>query len=288
MACINAGHFIYSMNLTPETIKSLFPEVLRIALESGQIIREQSRGPLNISHKGPMDLVTQTDVAVEEFLIEKLGELDRSIAFLGEESTAKGLTASLKAPAWIIDPVDGTTNYAHRMPFVATSLALWSGKEVLLGIVNCPLIDECFYAVRGTGAHMGKGPDKNGNFAESTRLEVSKTKELSSSLLATGFPYDTKENLPLILKRMEKVLPATQGLRRFGAAALDLAYVAAGRFDAYYEEWLKPWDVAAGWLLVEEAKGRVGTLTGGQYTLESSGIVAANPLVYRSLLNLLA
>lgn len=288
MACINAGHFIYIMNLTPETIKSLFPEVLRIALESGQIIREQSRGPLNISHKGPMDLVTQTDVAVEEFLIEKLGELDRSIAFLGEESTAKGLTASLKAPAWIIDPVDGTTNYAHRMPFVATSLALWSGKEVLLGIVNCPLIDECFYAVRGTGAHMGKGPDKNGNFAESTRLEVSKTKELSSSLLATGFPYDTKENLPLILKRLEKVLPATQGLRRFGAAALDLAYVAAGRFDAYYEEWLKPWDVAAGWLLVEEAKGRVGTLTGDQYTLESSGIVAANPLVYRSLLNLLA
>lgn len=276
------------MNLTPETAKSLLPEVLRIVLESGRIIKEQSHGPLNISHKGPMDLVTQTDVAVEEFLIEQLGRLDRPIAFLGEESAAKGLTASLEAPAWIIDPVDGTTNYAHRMPFVATSLALWSGSEVLLGIVNCPLIDECFYAVRGAGAHMGKGPDAKGNFAESTKLEVSKTKELSSSLLATGFPYDTKENLHLILKRLEKVLPATQGLRRFGAAALDLAYVAAGRFDAYYEEWLKPWDVAAGWLLVQEAGGRVGPLNGDRYTLESSGIVAANPLVYHSLLGLLA
>lgn len=276
------------MNLTPETAKSLLPEVLRIVLESGQIIKEQSHGPLNISHKGPMDLVTQTDVAVEKFLIEQLGRLDRPVAFLGEESAAKGLTASLEAPAWIIDPVDGTTNYAHRMPFVATSLALWSGSEVLLGIVNCPLIDECFYAVRGAGAYMGKGPDAKGNFAESTKLEVSKTKELSSSLLATGFPYDTKENLHLILKRLEKVLPATQGLRRFGAAALDLAYVAAGRFDAYYEEWLKPWDVAAGWLLVQEAGGRVGTLNGDQYTLESSGIAAANPFVYHSLLGLLA
>ncbi len=276
------------MNLTPETAKSLLPEVLRIVLESGRIIKEQSHGPLNISHKGPMDLVTQTDVAVEEFLIEQLGRPDRPIAFLGEESAAKGLTASLEAPAWIIDPVDGTTNYAHRMPFVATSLALWSGSEVLLGIVNCPLIDECFYAVRGAGAYMGKEPDAKGNFAESTKLEVSKTKELSSSLLATGFPYDTKENLHLILKRLEKVLPATQGLRRFGAAALDLAYVAAGRFDAYYEEWLKPWDVAAGWLLVQEAGGRVGTLNGDQYTLESSGIAAANPFVYHSLLGLLA
>lgn len=277
----------FLMNFTPQSIKQLLPEVLQLALRAGLIIKEQSRGPLQISHKGPVDLVTQTDIAVEKFLAEELGKLDAGITFLGEEGTAENpaidLAAVLSRPTWIIDPVDGTTNYAHGLPFVATSIGLWDGEEIVLGVVNCPLLDECFYAVRGMGSRLGTGADERGSFAETTELRVSGAKELSDSLLATGFPYEARPNLPIILKRLEKVLPETQGLRRCGAAAIDLAYVAAGRFDAYYEEWIKPWDTAAGWLLVEEAGGLVGGLQGEKYGFESSGIIAANPDIYPKL-----
>lgn len=276
------------MNFNSQELKELLPQVVQIVLRAGLIIKEQSQGPLQISHKGPRDLVTQTDFAVEDFLIKELGALNKDIAFLGEESVAKGLSASLDGPCWVVDPVDGTTNYAHGLPFVATSVGLWTGSEIVLGIVNCPLLDECFYAGRGLGAYLGKGPAPSGNFPKNSRLEVSKVKELSASLLATGFPYEPRPNLPLILKRLELVLPETQGLRRCGAAAIDLAYVAAGRFDAYYEEGLKPWDAAAGWLLVEEAGGLVGGLEGKKYHLYSNGIIAATPDIYSKLIDLLA
>lgn len=275
------------MNFDTQEIKELLPQVVQITLRAGSIIKEQSRKPLQIFHKGPKDLVTQTDLAVEAFLIKELGALDSKIAFLGEESVAKGLSASLNGPCWVVDPLDGTTNYAHGLPFVATSVGLWDGSKIILGIVNCPLLDECFYAGRGIDAYLGKGSDPSDKFAETIKLKVSKAKELSAALLATGFPYEARPNLPLILKRLELVIPETQGIRRCGAAAIDLAYVAAGRFDAYYEEGLKPWDTAAGWLVVEESGGLVSGLEGEKYHLYSSGIIAANPDIYSELIKLL-
>lgn len=280
------------MNFSADSLQELLPKVLRLVLQAGSIIKEQSLEPLQITHKGPFDLVTQTDLAVEEFLIGKLGKLDSSIAFLGEESTAqnplKDWSATLKSPAWIIDPVDGTTNYAHGVPFVATSVGLWDGGKIVLGVVNCPLLDECFYAVRGMGCYLGTGADCAANFAKTARLTVSGVNGLSASLLATGFPYEAGPNMRIILERLNKVIPETRGIRRCGAAAIDLAYVAAGRFDAYYEEWIKPWDTAGGWLLVEEAGGIVGNLQGDKYTFDSSGIIAASPAVYSKLVELLA
>ncbi len=290
------------MPFEAENLQTLLARTIQIVLQAGEIIREQSRGPLAVRHKGPTDLVTQTDLAVEDFLFHALNKLESSIGFLGEEGAAAGNKVCLNSPVWIVDPVDGTTNYAHGLPFVATSVGLWSGSRMALGVVNCPLLGECFYAARGLGAWLGSyqtqtrqilKPDPACNqtgtelFAATRQLRVSTTLSLQNSLLATGFPYEAEPNLPVILKRLKQVLPATQGLRRCGAAAIDLAYVAAGRFDAYYEEWLKPWDVAAGWLLVEEAGGQVGDLRGAPYHLEAPGIIAANPKIFSELAALL-
>ena len=298
-----------------QEIKTLLPLVQKVVLAAGQIICEHAQRNVQIFHKGPIDLVTETDLAVEEYLFEELGKLAPGIAFMGEEGEAQksqaaqaglpaqtaqvhsldnstgltGLTGStgLSGLTWVVDPVDGTTNYAHNVPFVATSVGLWSGKEMLLGVVNCPLLSECFWAGRGLGAFGGVDYQGQCQFRQTKALKVSSAAKLSDTLLASGFPYNFEENLPLILQRLGKVLPLTQGMRRCGAAAIDLAYVAAGRFDAYYEEWIKPWDVAAGWLLVEEAGGRVGGLDGGPYAFSKNGIIATNGLVHEKLASVL-
>ena len=266
-------------------IKMLLPKVLEVVLAAGKIISEHAKREVQIFHKGPVDLVTETDLAVEAYLLQELGKLVPNVAFMGEEGEAKGNKSSLSGLTWIVDPVDGTTNYAHNVPFVATSVGLWSGTEMLLGVVNCPLLGECFWAGRGLGAFGGK--EEQGKIIQTKALKVSGAAELSNTLLASGFPYDFNDNLPVILRRLGKVLPLTQGMRRCGAAAIDMAYVAAGRFDAYYEEGIKPWDVAAGWLLVEEAGGQVGGLDGKAYELSKKGIIATNGLVHEKLFEVL-
>lgn len=266
-------------------IKDFLPRVLDVVLAAGQIISEHAKRDVQIFHKGPVDLVTETDLAVEEFLFEEFEKLLPGVGFMGEEGEAKGNKSSLSGLTWIVDPVDGTTNYAHNVPFVATSVGLWSGSQMLLGIVNCPLLSECFWAGLGLGAFGGKL--ERGKITETKPLKVSAAASLSSSLVASGFPYDFKDSLPVILRRLSKVLPLTQGMRRCGAAAIDMAYVAAGRFDAYFEESIKPWDVAAGWLLIEEAGGKVGGLDGGAYDFFKQGIIATNGLVHEKLFEIL-
>ena len=245
--------------------KDIFQGCLEIVRQSGDIIREHWAKPSNVRHKGRIDLVTQTDLAVEAFLKEKLADLVPGAAFMAEESSQ-----SEREPdglCWIIDPVDGTTNFVHRIPQVATSVALWNKDHVEFGVVNIPMMHECFSAQRGQGAFLNGAP-----------IAVSRAETIGNALVATGFPYDFTGRLERILERLAIMLPKSQGMRRMGAAAVDMAYVACGRVDMFYEEGLKPWDFAAGLLLVEEAGGRVTNMRGkplrfGDVLLASNGLV---------------
>lgn len=239
---------------------------------SGEIIRTGSSKPHTVRHKGRIDLVTETDFAVEAFLKERLHDLLPEAHFLAEES-ANGLTPP--DTCWIIDPVDGTTNFAHGLPFVATSVALQREGELVLGVVNAPLLGECFIAEKGKGAWLNGKP-----------IHVSQIDNLEEALVATGFPYDINQRVETILRRLKPVLAAAQGVRRCGAASLDLVWTACGRFDAYYEDGLKPWDSAAGALILKEAGGQITDMHGEPYTLLSS-VLASNSLLHDSLLHYL-
>lgn len=252
---------------------TLLDAVVSIARDAGEIIKDHANKPRDIYFKGRIDLVTATDIAVEEFLREKLAKLLPGSSFLAEESSPD---AELSENTWVIDPVDGTTNFAHGLPFVATSIGLWQNGEVSLGVINAPLINEYFTAVKGQGAYRNGSP-----------LTVSSTTRLDHSLIATGFPYSMEDELPGLLRRMGRVLSSTRGLRRYGAAALDLAYVAAGHYDGFYERRLKPWDVAAGWLLVTEAGGKMTRTDGSAFTLRAHDVLATNGNIHAMLQKLM-
>jgi myo-inositol-1(or 4)-monophosphatase len=242
--------------------------------DAGKIILRNWGKPSSITRKGRIDLLTETDLAVEEALKESLSRILPGSSFLAEESAGSLDPGDL---AWIIDPVDGTTNFAHRVPFVATSVALWSGGKSVLGFVNLPVLGEMFHAVAGGGAHLNGEP-----------IRVSETSRVEESLVATGFPYTVREDMRELLADLENMLAHTQGVRRPGAASLDLAYTAAGRFDAFYEIGLKPWDTAAGWLLAEEAGGRVTGFDPAQpFHLRSRSILASNGRLHEALAALL-
>jgi myo-inositol-1(or 4)-monophosphatase len=221
---------------------------------------------------GPTDLVTQVDREAEEAIRELLQRRFPDHAFWGEEGGQRGDAEAI----WIVDPLDGTVNYAHRFPFYAVSIALALHGELTLGVVLDTAHQELFVAQRGQGATLNGRP-----------LHVSSTSRLIESLLATGFPYNVgQETRSLTL--FERALRRGLTVRRPGAAALDLAYVAAGRIEAFWELHLNPWDVAAGWLLVEEAGGRVSDLQGEPYRLSSPEVVASNGLVHQELLEVLS
>ena len=241
-------------------------DVVDIVRESGDIIRRQWEKTHAVRHKGSIDLVTETDVAVEAFLKERLGELLPQAEFLAEESCVAGQEPS--PLCWIIDPVDGTTNFAHGLPLTVTSVAYRLNGEIVLGIVNAPLLRECFIAEKGKGAW------RNGE-----RISVSSVTACENALIATGFPYEIASRVDEILERMRPVLSSCQGVRRCGAAALDLAWTACGRFDAFYEDELKPWDMAAGALLVTEAGGSISNLDGSPFDLRWS-ILAGNKAMH--------
>lgn len=250
------------------------PRILEIIRESGALVMEHWRKPRNIRLKGRIDLLTETDLAVEAFLKERLKDVAPGAAFMAEESAT---SREPRGTCWIIDPIDGTTNFAHSLPFVATSVGLWHEGRVELGIVNAPVLGECFWAVRGGGAFCNGDP-----------LSVSDRAPLEQAVVATGFPYTIQEDVDTVLARLRKALVTTRGVRRCGAAAIDLAFVASGRFDAFYEADLKPWDTAAGWLLVEEAGGRVTGFDGAPYDFTNEGILASNGLVHEAMREVLA
>ncbi|QGY41209.1 inositol monophosphatase [Pseudodesulfovibrio cashew] len=252
----------------------LLPELMVIADRAGEMVRQASAGTRKISYKGRIDLVTETDMAVELMLKEALGTLLPEANFLAEESASDGQLGEF---TWIIDPIDGTTNYAHGLPLVANSIGLWHRGRVVLGLVNLPLMGEMFTAAEGKGAFLNDRP-----------IHVTGESEMQRCLLATGFPYAIEEHLETVLKHLERLLPLAQGIRRPGAAALDLAYVACGRYDGFYESALNPWDTAAGLLLVKEAGGLVTEYDAArEYAFGSKTILASNGIIHAELSRLL-
>lgn len=248
----------------------------RIAREAGEIVREGYRSRKEVQHKGVVDLVTQYDVAAEEYLIGALERTFPDHTLVGEESYA-GLW-ELKRAIYI-DPIDGTTNFVHGIPHLAISLGVWEEGRPVLAVVYNPILDELFWAERNRGARLGETP-----------LHVSADRLLQNSLIATGFPYAKVNRGPeyrWVVDAFAALLPQIQDIRRLGAAAIDLAYLARGIFGGFYEIDLKPWDVAAGILLIEEAGGVVSNLEGAPYRFGDKGIVAGTPEIHRQLLEAL-
>ncbi len=237
------------------------------ALAAGRLQREHFEGHIKVSHKGEIDLVTEIDLQSERLILELLAS--SGIPVLGEE-IAKAEPSGLY---WLVDPLDGTTNYAHGFPWFAVSIALMEDKEPIAGVVYHVMLDELFWAERNKGA-----------FLNGRRLKVSETKRLGEALLATGFPYNVHQKPDKVVKAFHDFLVRAQGIRRAGAAALDLAYLACGRFDGFWEPLLKPWDTAAGMLLVLEAGGRVTDFLGQTYDPFVPHILATNGLIHEEMI----
>lgn len=245
-----------------------------IAQEAGRIVKEGYHAPKNISHKGVVDLVTEYDVKTEAFIIEKLKQHFPDYTLVGEESHKGGY---IYDKAIYIDPIDGTTNFVHGIPHLAISLGVWEEGEPTHAVVFNPILDEMFWAIKGEGAYC------NGE-----KLHVSSQNTLQSSLIATGFPY-AKAHAGIeyrwVVACITNLLPHIQDIRRLGAAAIDLCYLAQGKVEAFYEIDLKPWDVAAGILIVQEAGGKVSNVFGKTYSLDDKSIVVSNGKVHEQLLN---
>ena len=245
--------------------------LLAVLDESDAIFMRQWTRPRTVKRKGTRDLVTDTDLAVEAFLKEHLRDVVPGASFMAEESVTT--VAVPEGPCWIIDPVDGTTNFAHQFGDTATSVALWEDGRVVLGAVSAPVRKERYVAERGKGAWL------NGN-----RIHVSAISSCADALVATGFPYTVHENMDAVLRDMRILLDTTIGVRRCGSAALDMCFVASGSFDAYFEGWIKPWDIAAGWLLVEEAGGTVTERSGEPYHFNMP-ILASNGSLHNEMIH---
>jgi myo-inositol-1(or 4)-monophosphatase len=230
---------------------------------------------LQVSMKGPANFVTLADKRAEEMLYTDLAKARPGYGFIGEEGGNR--EGSDKSHTWIVDPLDGTTNFLHGFPVFSVSIACQHRGKLEHAVIYDPMRQEIFTASRGSGAHL-----------DNHRIRVSKQRGLEGALVGTGFPYRSNMlHIDAYLAMMRAVMEQTSGIRRPGSAALDLAYVAAGRTDAFWEIGLKPWDTAAGTLLIQEAGGRVGTLTGGPYT-QGGNIVAGSPKAYEALVELLA
>jgi len=245
------------------------------ARRGGAVLRERFGARRTIEFKGGIDLVTDADRASEAALLDFLHGRFPGSAVLAEESGRSGADAARLR--WYVDPLDGTTNYAHRVPHFAVTVAVEDQGGLAAGATWDPLREELFSAARGEGARLG--PD---------RIRVSAVGDLSQALLVTGFPYDVHRDAEGPLRIFGAYLRRARGVRRFGSAALDLAYVACGRFDGFWEQKLKPWDVAAGILLVREAAGAVADFDGGDGMLHGGTICAAGPALQPLLLRILA
>ncbi|PLL12568.1 inositol monophosphatase [Tabrizicola sp. TH137] len=229
---------------------------------------------LQVSAKGPGDFVTKADREAERLIRDELMGGRPSYGWLGEETgTQDGQDPTRR---WIVDPLDGTTNFLHGMPHWAVSIALEHKGEIVSAVVYDAAKDEMFWAEKGAGAWMND-----------RRIRVSGRRHLHEAVFATGIPYGAKATLPAMLKDLARLMPATAGVRRWGSAALDLAYVAAGRFDGFWERELKAWDIAAGLLLVKEAGGFVTGLREGDDPLEKGALIACNDALYTPFATLL-
>lgn len=286
----------------------------RAALAAGEILRRKYDTPLKISNKGRIDLVTEADLAAEQAILQVLRRSHSDIGVLAEESAADYQTAAptghsetsqvgqptstsasalatayapapasapagpdLNAPLWVIDPLDGTTNFAHAIPWFAVSIGYLEEGRCRAGIIYNPISEEFFCGMAGGGAWLNGQP-----------IKVSRVGKLEKALLATGFPYAIEENTDTVINMLKAVLPKAQGIRRAGAAALDLAYVACGRLDGFWEINLKPWDTAAGIAILNEAGGRASDFAGRDFSPFIPQLLASNGALHDNLRQILA
>ncbi len=249
----------------------------RIVREVGAFLRQEAKKvqPHHIEEKHRSGLVTYVDRTAEQMLVERLGNLLPEASFFTEEETVSRVPQA--ALCWIIDPLDGTTNYLHGIPYYSISVGLRSGSELMLGIVYDVVHDELFHAVRGGGAWCNEVP-----------IRVSARPSLNEALVVTGFPYHNTSRLEPWVVVLRNLLTQARAVRRLGSAALDLAYVACGRFDIFYEYGLNAWDVAGGALLVHEAGGRISDFRGGNDFLDGGEMLACSPMVFEPMLQLVS
>jgi myo-inositol-1(or 4)-monophosphatase len=248
---------------------------VEIVLKAGEIQDARRKSGFSISKKGTIDLVTEVDLECERMCRAILAERFPDHAVLAEELGASAAHGSRYR--WIFDPLDGTTNYAHGLPIYCSSLGLEIDGRLEVGAIYDPTRKELFTGERGQGAYL------NG-----VRLKVSGTSALIDGLLVTGFPYDVQKRGPDLVALFGAFLGRARAVRRLGSAALDLCYVAAGRFDAFWEQLLKPWDVAAGAVILEEAGGRITGMDGKPFDLAAGHLVASNGAIHDEMLRLIA
>jgi myo-inositol-1(or 4)-monophosphatase len=245
-----------------------------VAREAGRLLLDRIGSITDITHKGAINIVTDVDLASEELIRDRIATHYPRHQVLAEEG---GLAESSSEYRWVIDPLDGTTNYAHGLPIFCVSIALELRGESIIGVVYDPMRDELFAAERERGATLNNRP-----------IRVSSTSEILQSLLSTGFPYDIKTSNLTNLDHWANFAMNAQALRRLGSAALDLCYVACGRFDGFWELSLNPWDMAAGALIVAEAGGRVTDFKGDRFSNYKPEVIASNGLIHERMVEVVA
>ncbi len=241
-------------------------------VRAGDTMMARAGGAVRVDKKGTIDLVTEVDIAIEQEFRARMAQRFPDHAILGEEMG--GSAAIPDGPCWVFDPIDGTTNFAHGVPIFCSSLAFEIDGVAQVAAVYDPNRRELFTAERGGGAFLNGAP-----------MRVSSAESLIDSLLVTGFPYDVHARLDETLQLFKAFVGRARGVRRLGSAAIDLCYVAAGRLDGFWERGLSPWDIAGGALLVEEAGGRVSTLSGGTFGSRGREVLASNGLIHEAMLD---
>ena len=259
-------------DLSPRKYDKLLNKAREFAYSCGRYMISRL-GKANFCAKSDKDLVTEVDVYVENYLIKNLSRVEPSFGFLAEEENQKRPSGLYY---WVIDPIDGTNNYAHTYPFFCTSIALVEGKRPIMGVIYDPVRDEMFWAGRDEGAFLNK-----------RQIYPSKITRLGDALLCTGFAYRFRELKDNNLDNFGKFLYKTQGVRRDGSAALDLCYVACGRLDGFWEMHLKPWDTAAGAYILRQAGGRITKFSGGRFDIYFPEILASNGKIHKQMLDVL-
>lgn len=253
-------------------LESICSQTIACTKEVGRFLAEKVHHLKDdmIAEKGHMDFVTEIDKESEVRLVKALGEIVPEAGFIAEEGTS---TKKGDRYNWIIDPIDGTTNFIHGVFPFCISIALMDDKELVLGVIYDPLHNECFYATKGGGAYLNGAP-----------ISVSGKKKIQHSLIATGFPYTDFSLIEEYMESLRDFMTLSHGVRRLGSAAIDLAYVACGRYDAFYEYHLQPWDVAAGSLLIQEAGGSICDFKGGANYLFGENYVGTNGHIHEEFM----
>lgn len=245
----------------------------KTALKAGEILRDGFNKGKNIKYKGVIDPVTKYDLITEQYIINQIKKCFPSHSILSEEGSDIDNSSQFK---WVIDPLDGTVNYAHRFPVYSVSIALQFNNKSIIGVVYDPERDEIYSAALG-----------NGSFLNKKRISVSREKNLKRSLLATGFAYNINSAKKNNLGSFARMIKQSQAVRRLGSAAIDLCWMACGRLDGFWEYYLHPWDTAAAIIIVEEAGGRVSQINGGKYSIFDDNILTSNRLIHNQMIKAL-